>query len=176
MIPCFFEKSNAKYCGREYDKRGHQNCLSSFMRNQSWLLLGLVGRKFIELENGAFSSKDCLIVFLRPCWSSNWFQSAFSLIRSLSYPRLFTVNLTAWKKLSKHLHSFVGFDFYNQKLVKAFSIASVFLSFSMVGLRGFVMWCRYLKSGPGNLEREVERRFSYALSREDVENAILGGP
>ncbi|XVF09992.1 hypothetical protein REPUB_Repub07fG0145900 [Reevesia pubescens] len=35
---------------------------------------------------------------------------------------------------------------------------------------------RYLKGGPGNLERDVERRFSYALSREDIENAILGGP
>ncbi|KAG7537699.1 hypothetical protein ISN44_As13g015620 [Arabidopsis suecica] len=35
---------------------------------------------------------------------------------------------------------------------------------------------RYLKSGPGNLERDMERRFSYALSREDTENAILGGP
>ncbi|CAN6354296.1 unnamed protein product [Urochloa humidicola] len=31
-------------------------------------------------------------------------------------------------------------------------------------------------SGPGNLEKDVERRFSYALSREDIENAILGGP
>lgn len=36
--------------------------------------------------------------------------------------------------------------------------------------------CRYLKSGPGNLDKDVERRFSYALSREDIENAILGGP
>ncbi|XP_044506951.1 uncharacterized protein LOC123226489 [Mangifera indica] len=35
---------------------------------------------------------------------------------------------------------------------------------------------RYLKIGPGNLEKDVERRFSYALSREDIENAILGGP
>ncbi|GJN15265.1 hypothetical protein PR202_gb02161 [Eleusine coracana subsp. coracana] len=35
---------------------------------------------------------------------------------------------------------------------------------------------RYLKSGPRNLEKDVERRFSYALSREDIENAILGGP
>uniref|UniRef100_A0A0A9HZ80 DUF3143 domain-containing protein n=1 Tax=Arundo donax TaxID=35708 RepID=A0A0A9HZ80_ARUDO len=35
---------------------------------------------------------------------------------------------------------------------------------------------RYLKGGPGNLEKDVERRFSYALSREDIENAILGGP
>ncbi|KAL6848691.1 hypothetical protein ACP4OV_021274 [Aristida adscensionis] len=35
---------------------------------------------------------------------------------------------------------------------------------------------RYLKSGPGNLEKDVERRFSYALSREDIENAVLGGP
>ncbi|KAF6172961.1 hypothetical protein GIB67_006337 [Kingdonia uniflora] len=35
---------------------------------------------------------------------------------------------------------------------------------------------RYLKSGPVNLEKDVERRFSYALSREDIENAILGGP
>lgn len=35
---------------------------------------------------------------------------------------------------------------------------------------------RYLKTGPGNLEKDVERRFSYALSREDIENAILGGP
>ncbi|RWR93221.1 hypothetical protein CKAN_02246000 [Cinnamomum micranthum f. kanehirae] len=35
---------------------------------------------------------------------------------------------------------------------------------------------RYLKSGPGNLEKDVERKFSYALSRKDVENAILGGP
>lgn len=35
---------------------------------------------------------------------------------------------------------------------------------------------RYLKNGPGNLEKDVERRFSYALSREDIENAILGGP
>ncbi|WVZ14279.1 hypothetical protein V8G54_011845 [Vigna mungo] len=34
----------------------------------------------------------------------------------------------------------------------------------------------YLKSGPGNLEKDVERRFSYALSREDIENAVLGGP
>lgn len=35
---------------------------------------------------------------------------------------------------------------------------------------------RYLKRGPGNLEKDVDRRFSYALSREDIENAILGGP
>jgi len=39
-----------------------------------------------------------------------------------------------------------------------------------------VVNCRYLKSGPGNLDRDIERKFSYALSREDVENAILGGP
>ncbi|PKA66664.1 hypothetical protein AXF42_Ash003319 [Apostasia shenzhenica] len=38
------------------------------------------------------------------------------------------------------------------------------------------LYVRYLKSGPGNLEKDVERRFSYALSREDIENAILGGP
>ncbi|KAJ9700927.1 hypothetical protein PVL29_006318 [Vitis rotundifolia] len=31
-------------------------------------------------------------------------------------------------------------------------------------------------SGPGNVEKDVERRFSHALSREDIENAILGGP
>ncbi|GBG71658.1 hypothetical protein CBR_g9073 [Chara braunii] len=35
---------------------------------------------------------------------------------------------------------------------------------------------RYLKSGPGSLSRDVERKFSYALSRKDLENAILGGP
>ena len=39
-----------------------------------------------------------------------------------------------------------------------------------------LLTCRYLKSGPGNLEKDVERRFSYALSREDIENAVLGGP
>ncbi|KAH7854525.1 hypothetical protein Vadar_014815 [Vaccinium darrowii] len=38
------------------------------------------------------------------------------------------------------------------------------------------LYIRYLKSGPANLEKDVERRFSYALSREDIENAILGGP
>ncbi|MCO5569000.1 hypothetical protein L7F22_022705 [Adiantum nelumboides] len=38
------------------------------------------------------------------------------------------------------------------------------------------LFIRYLKSGPGNLDRDVERKFSYALSREDLENAILGGP
>ncbi|KAL3837731.1 hypothetical protein ACJIZ3_022322 [Penstemon smallii] len=38
------------------------------------------------------------------------------------------------------------------------------------------LYIRYLKNGPGHLEKEVERRFSYALSREDIENAILGGP
>ncbi|KAI4363667.1 hypothetical protein MLD38_019856 [Melastoma candidum] len=38
------------------------------------------------------------------------------------------------------------------------------------------LYIRYLKSGPGNLKKDVERRFSYALSREDIENAILGGP
>ncbi|CAK9213583.1 unnamed protein product [Sphagnum troendelagicum] len=38
------------------------------------------------------------------------------------------------------------------------------------------LYIRYLKSGPGNLDRDIERKFSYALSREDVENAILGGP
>ncbi|XP_026441253.1 uncharacterized protein LOC113340262 [Papaver somniferum] len=38
------------------------------------------------------------------------------------------------------------------------------------------LYIRYLKSGPGNLEKDVERRFSYALSRDDIENAILGGP
>ncbi|KAE8721656.1 Multidrug resistance-associated protein 14 isoform 1 [Hibiscus syriacus] len=38
------------------------------------------------------------------------------------------------------------------------------------------LYVRYLKNGPGNLERDIERRFSYALSREDIENAILGGP
>ena len=35
---------------------------------------------------------------------------------------------------------------------------------------------RYLKSGPGNLTKDIERKFSYALSREDVEKAILAGP
>ncbi|XP_065868740.1 uncharacterized protein [Euphorbia lathyris] len=38
------------------------------------------------------------------------------------------------------------------------------------------LYIRYLKSGAGNLEKDMERRFSYALSREDIENAILGGP
>ncbi|KAL3693518.1 hypothetical protein R1sor_007169 [Riccia sorocarpa] len=38
------------------------------------------------------------------------------------------------------------------------------------------LYIRYLKSGPGNMERDIERKFSYALSREDLENAILGGP
>uniref|UniRef100_A0A1D1YME0 Valine--tRNA ligase n=1 Tax=Anthurium amnicola TaxID=1678845 RepID=A0A1D1YME0_9ARAE len=38
------------------------------------------------------------------------------------------------------------------------------------------LFIRYLKTGPGDLEKDVERRFSYALSREDIENAILGGP
>lgn len=38
------------------------------------------------------------------------------------------------------------------------------------------LYIRYLKSGPGNLEKDMERRFSYALSREDIENAVLGGP
>ncbi|XP_021826995.1 uncharacterized protein LOC110767687 isoform X1 [Prunus avium] len=38
------------------------------------------------------------------------------------------------------------------------------------------LYVRYLKTGPGNLEKDVERRFSYALSREDIENAVLGGP
>ncbi|KAK4362990.1 hypothetical protein RND71_018231 [Anisodus tanguticus] len=38
------------------------------------------------------------------------------------------------------------------------------------------LYIRYLKSGLGNLEKDVERTFSYALSREDIENAILGGP
>ncbi|TQD94640.1 hypothetical protein C1H46_019885 [Malus baccata] len=32
------------------------------------------------------------------------------------------------------------------------------------------------ETGPGNLEKDMERRFSYALSREDIENAVLGGP
>ncbi|KAH0464031.1 hypothetical protein IEQ34_006817 [Dendrobium chrysotoxum] len=38
------------------------------------------------------------------------------------------------------------------------------------------LYIRYMKIGPGNLDKDVERRFSYALSREDIENAILGGP
>ncbi|CAM6122513.1 unnamed protein product [Calypogeia fissa] len=38
------------------------------------------------------------------------------------------------------------------------------------------LYIRYLKKGPGNLDRDIERKFSYALSREDLENAILGGP
>ncbi|KAI5065433.1 hypothetical protein GOP47_0020128 [Adiantum capillus-veneris] len=38
------------------------------------------------------------------------------------------------------------------------------------------LFIRYLKSGPGKLDRDMERKFSYALSREDLENAILGGP
>ncbi|KAL5727192.1 hypothetical protein ACHQM5_000414 [Ranunculus cassubicifolius] len=38
------------------------------------------------------------------------------------------------------------------------------------------LYIRYLKSGPGDIEKDVERRFSYALSRDDIENAILGGP
>uniref|UniRef100_A0A803PPY7 Uncharacterized protein n=1 Tax=Cannabis sativa TaxID=3483 RepID=A0A803PPY7_CANSA len=38
------------------------------------------------------------------------------------------------------------------------------------------LYIRYLKTGPGNLEKDMERRFSYALSREDIENAVLGGP
>lgn len=46
----------------------------------------------------------------------------------------------------------------------------------MVCAKKLSITCRYLKSGPGNLEKDVERKFSYALSRKDVENAILGGP
>lgn len=38
------------------------------------------------------------------------------------------------------------------------------------------LYIRYMRSGPGNLDKDVERKFSYALSREDIENAILGGP
>ncbi|KAI9380606.1 hypothetical protein POPTR_016G123100v4, partial [Populus trichocarpa] len=38
------------------------------------------------------------------------------------------------------------------------------------------LYIRYLKNRPGNLEKDVEKRFSYALSREDIENATLGGP
>ncbi|XP_021764953.1 uncharacterized protein LOC110729531 [Chenopodium quinoa] len=38
------------------------------------------------------------------------------------------------------------------------------------------LYIRYMKSGSGNLEKDMERRFSYALSREDIENAVLGGP
>ncbi|XP_062120270.1 uncharacterized protein LOC133834619 [Humulus lupulus] len=38
------------------------------------------------------------------------------------------------------------------------------------------LYIRYLKTGPGNLEKDMERKFSYALSREDIENAVLGGP
>ncbi|XP_057851952.1 uncharacterized protein LOC131062330 isoform X2 [Cryptomeria japonica] len=37
------------------------------------------------------------------------------------------------------------------------------------------LYIRYQNNGPGNIDR-VERKFSYALSREDLENAILGGP
>ncbi|CAA6665914.1 unnamed protein product [Spirodela intermedia] len=33
----------------------------------------------------------------------------------------------------------------------------------------------YLKIGPGNLDKDVERRFSYALSREDIEMLSLAG-
>ncbi|CAA3007558.1 Hypothetical predicted protein [Olea europaea subsp. europaea] len=36
------------------------------------------------------------------------------------------------------------------------------------------LYIRYLKSGPGKLVKDVER--SYSLSREDIENAILGKP
>lgn len=50
------------------------------------------------------------------------------------------------------------------------------VSIHAVNLIYVIIECRYLKSGPGNLEKDVERRFSYALSREDIENAILGGP
>jgi hypothetical protein len=45
-----------------------------------------------------------------------------------------------------------------------------------VSLSATQQFTLYLKSGPGNLDRDIERKFSYALSREDVENAILGGP
>ncbi|KNA05785.1 hypothetical protein SOVF_187230 [Spinacia oleracea] len=38
------------------------------------------------------------------------------------------------------------------------------------------LYIRYMKNGPGSLEKDMERRFSYALSREDIENAVLGGP
>ncbi|KMT16109.1 hypothetical protein BVRB_3g052730 isoform A [Beta vulgaris subsp. vulgaris] len=38
------------------------------------------------------------------------------------------------------------------------------------------MKLRYLKNGPSNLEKYMERRFGYALSGEDIENAVLGGP
>ncbi|CAN1751341.1 hypothetical protein LINPERHAP1_LOCUS4292 [Linum perenne] len=38
------------------------------------------------------------------------------------------------------------------------------------------LYIRYMKSGSGNLDKDMERRFSYALSREDIENAVLGGP
>lgn len=50
------------------------------------------------------------------------------------------------------------------------------LVLNLIVTRCICLFLRYLKSGPGNLEKDMERRFSYALSREDIENAVLGGP
>lgn len=52
----------------------------------------------------------------------------------------------------------------------------LFANTASLTLPPLIILNRYLKSGPGNLEKDMERRFSYALSREDIENAILGGP
>ncbi|KAL5202296.1 hypothetical protein ABZP36_013248 [Zizania latifolia] len=59
---------------------------------------------------------------------------------------------------------------------RAFWVAEMPLWHARLSLDVTDLHIRYLKSGPGNLEKDVERRFSYALSRQDIENAIHGGP
>ncbi|KAJ8621657.1 hypothetical protein MRB53_030186 [Persea americana] len=47
---------------------------------------------------------------------------------------------------------------------------------AMIALDVTELHIRYLKSGPGNLKKDVDRKLSYKLSREEIENAILKGP
>lgn len=87
------------------------------------------------------------------------------------------------KKVPLYSHSLPGIEAWLQSLgfVQNKDDRAVWLIerpdwHAQLSLDATELFIRYLKSGPGNLDRDVERKFSYALSREDVENAVLGGP
>ncbi|KAM0861687.1 hypothetical protein ACQ4PT_045740 [Festuca glaucescens] len=87
------------------------------------------------------------------------------------------------KKKPLYTHSLPGIEawlrsigFAQSREDRAVWVAETPLWHARLSLDVTDLHIRYLKSGPGNLEKDMERRFSYALSREDIENAILGGP
>ncbi|XP_024367038.1 uncharacterized protein [Physcomitrium patens] len=117
-------------------------------------------------------------------WSANNLQtSRLSCVAASAVATMDRSNFLLGKKAALYSHSLPAIEAWLQDLgfMQSEADRGVWIIerpdwHAQLSLDYTELYIRYLKSGPGNLDRDVERKFNYALSREDVENAVLGGP